>query len=74
MFRDIKAVIFDIDGTIMDSIGRICECMEYACVETGLKAPTKEAESLITSTTKSDVFKKPATAKPAVAKPSRISL
>ena len=43
MFRDIKAVIFDIDGTIMDSIGRICECMEYACVETGLKAPTKEA-------------------------------
>ena len=37
---------------------------------TSFKAPTKEAAFLITSATKSDAFKKPATAKPVAAKPS----
>lgn len=43
MFKDIKAVIFDIDGTIMDSIGRIVLCMERACSSTNIPIPSAEA-------------------------------
>ncbi|MGN1392502.1 MAG: HAD family hydrolase [Succinivibrionaceae bacterium] len=38
MFR-IKAIIFDIDGTLMDSIGRITKCIELACERCGLSIP-----------------------------------
>ena len=27
---EIKVIVFDVDGTIMDSIGRIVECMQAA--------------------------------------------
>ena len=35
MFDDVKAVIFDIDGTLMESISRIVECIRISCSEVG---------------------------------------
>lgn len=42
-FSAIKAVIFDIDGTIMDSIGRIVECMQKSCSDLDITPPSVEA-------------------------------
>jgi phosphoglycolate phosphatase len=42
-FNNIKAVIFDIDGTIMDSIGRIVECMQLSCKDMSVEAPSVQA-------------------------------
>ncbi len=41
--QQVKAVIFDIDGTIMDSIGRIVECMQISCAQCGTNVPSVEA-------------------------------
>ena len=38
-FKDIKAVIFDIDGTLMDSVGRIVQCMQYSFHKGGYAEP-----------------------------------
>lgn len=40
-FSGIKAVIFDIDGTLMDSVGRIIKTMQLSCRELGI--PESEA-------------------------------
>ena len=42
MFDDVKAVIFDIDGTLMDSISRIVECIRISCSEVGADVPSNE--------------------------------
>lgn len=39
-FKNIKAVIFDIDGTLMDSIGRIIECMQMAAMRCNEPKPS----------------------------------
>ncbi len=46
--RPIAAVIFDLDGTLVDSAGEICVALEAAFVGLGLRAlPYKSVESLI---------------------------
>ena len=42
MFKDVSAVIFDIDGTLMDSISRIVECIRISCSEIGASVPSSE--------------------------------
>ncbi|MBQ4489203.1 MAG: HAD-IA family hydrolase [Ruminobacter sp.] len=42
MFNDVRAVIFDIDGTLMDSINRIVECIRISCSEVGANVPSGE--------------------------------
>lgn len=48
MFSKIKLFVFDIDGTLMDSIGRIIECMQTAAQNTGfsIKSP-QEIKNII---------------------------
>ncbi len=41
--KDIKAVIFDVDGTLMDTVGRIVSCMEAAFKENSVELPSKQA-------------------------------
>lgn len=43
MLSNIEAVIFDIDGTLMDSIGRIVESMTLACTASKIPVPSEEA-------------------------------
>lgn len=40
--QEIKAIIFDVDGTIMDSIGRIIECMQEAAKKYKVRLPTEQ--------------------------------
>ncbi|MDY3108172.1 MAG: HAD-IA family hydrolase [Succinivibrio sp.] len=43
VYKNIKAVIFDIDGTIMDSVPRIVTCLQDACKAYNLEIPEKHA-------------------------------
>lgn len=47
MFKDVSAVIFDIDGTLMDSIGRIVECLRLSCSEIGVEVPSEEKSKAV---------------------------
>ncbi len=48
MFKGVKAVIFDIDGTLMDSISRIVECIRMACESCKVQVPTpQESKNII---------------------------
>ena len=48
MFKDVSAVIFDIDGTLMDSISRIVECIRISCSEIGASVPSSaDSKSVI---------------------------
>ena len=40
---EIKVIVFDVDGTIMDSIGRIVECMQAAACACGVAEPSVQA-------------------------------
>lgn len=42
VLQNIKAIVFDIDGTIMDSIGRIVECLQDSCAQYGIEKPSTE--------------------------------
>ncbi len=43
ILKNLKAVVFDIDGTIMDSVSRIVKCLQESCMAFGLPAPEKDA-------------------------------
>ncbi|MCR4553964.1 MAG: HAD-IIIA family hydrolase [Succinivibrionaceae bacterium] len=46
--NDIKLIIFDVDGTIMDSIGRIIECMQESAQKYQVAIPTpQEVKNII---------------------------
>jgi phosphoglycolate phosphatase len=45
---EIKVIVFDVDGTIMDSIGRIVECMQAAACACGVAEPSvQEVRNII---------------------------
>ena len=45
--RRFDLIIFDWDGTLMDSAGTIVDCIQAACAELGLAIPSREAASHI---------------------------
>jgi len=45
--RRFELIIFDWDGTLMDSAGTIVDCIQAACAELGLAIPSREAASHI---------------------------
>lgn len=48
MFKGVRAVIFDIDGTLTDSVGRIVACIGFACAALGYPRPSeREARAVI---------------------------
>ena len=40
--KDYKLIIFDWDGTLMDSVAKIVECMQQAAVECDMQVPSAE--------------------------------
>jgi HAD superfamily hydrolase (TIGR01549 family) len=58
MIEGIKAIIFDLDGTLIDASDGVVECFNYALKEAGLKpAPAEEIKSTIGYPPK-EVFKR----------------
>lgn len=45
--RRFELIIFDWDGTLMDSAGTIVDCIQAACAELGLAIPSRDAASHI---------------------------
>lgn len=45
--RRFELIIFDWDGTLMDSAATIVDCIQAACAELGLTVPSREAASHI---------------------------
>lgn len=43
LLSGIKCVVFDIDGTLMDSIPRIVECIGLSCKKHNIEAPSQQA-------------------------------
>ena len=58
MIKGVKAIIFDLDGTLIDASDGVVECFNYALKEAGLKpAPAEEIKSTIGYPPK-EVFKR----------------
>ena len=41
--KDLKLVVFDWDGTLVDSVTHIVDCIEQACMDTGVAFPGSDA-------------------------------